>query len=251
MPTEEPVVSAEQPHERPAVEQTAVHPAAVPAQQAYAPIEEDDWLDEAEDLPRRPRRRLLGAGGNPIFLALLSLLLIACGFIGGVLVEKGETSSSSSTGSAASGLASRFRALRAGASGTGASSTSGGSPSSSSGFARPTAGTVAFLAGSTLYVTTSEGNTVKVKTSPGTTVTKSVKATVNGIHPGETVTVTGEAGSGGAVSAESITVGSSAGGGLAGLFGASGGAGGRGAGTGAAGTGGGAAGAGQSLFGSG
>jgi hypothetical protein len=250
MPPEEPVVSAEQPHERPAVEQTAVNSAAVGAHDAYEPIDEDDWLDEPEELPRRPRRRLLGAGGNPIFLALLGLLLIACGFIGGVLIEKGETSSSSPTGSAASSLASRFRALRGGAAGAGASA-AGGSSGSSSGFARPTAGTVSFLSGDTLYVTTSEGNTVKVTTSPGTTVTKSVKTSVSGIHPGETVTVTGEAGTGGAVSAESISVGSAAGGGLAALFG---GAGGSGGGTGSAGRGGaasGGAGGGQALFGGG
>jgi hypothetical protein len=252
MPPEEPVVSAEQPDERaPTVEQSAVHPAAVSAHQTYEPIDEDDWLDEPEQLPRRPRRRLLGAGGDPIFLALLGLLLIACGFIGGVLVEKGETSSSSSAGSAASGLAARFRALRGGAAGAGASGAAGGSSGLSSGFARPTAGTVSFLAGNTLYVTTSEGNTVKVTTSPGTTVTKSVKTNVSGIHPGETVTVTGEAGTGGAVSAESISVGSGAGGGLAALFG---GAGGSGAGTGGAGRGGagsGGASGGQALFGGG
>ncbi len=44
-----------------------------------------------EELARRPRRRLLGTGGNPIPLALLGVLLIACGFIGGVLVEKGQS----------------------------------------------------------------------------------------------------------------------------------------------------------------
>jgi hypothetical protein len=250
MPPEEPVVSAEQPDERaPTVEQSAVHPAAVPAHDAYEPIDEDDWLEEPEELPRRPRRRLLGAGGNPIFLALLGLLLIACGFIGGVLIEKGETPSSSST-AGASGLASRFAALRGGTSSTGAKSAAA-SGSASSGFARPTAGTVSFLSGNTLYVTTSEGNTVKVTTSPGTTVTKSVKTSVSGIHPGETVTVTGEAGTGGAVSAESISVGSAAGGGLAALFGGSGGSGG---GTGSAGRGGaasGGAGGGQALFGGG
>ena len=79
------------------------------------------------------------------------------------------------------------------------------------GFTRPTAGTVAYLAGSTLYVTNAEGNTVKVTTSPATSVTKTVKASVKGIHPGETVTVTGASGANGAVSAESISVGSGGG----------------------------------------
>ena len=65
---------------------------------AYEPIEDgDEWLEEPAELPRRPRRRLLG----PIPLALLGVLLVACGFIGGVLVEKGQGSSSSSGGAAA------------------------------------------------------------------------------------------------------------------------------------------------------
>jgi len=186
----------------------------MPEQQPMPQQEPDEWLEEREELPRRPRRRLLGTGGSPVFLGLLCVLLIACGFIGGVLVEKGETSSGSGTGSAtASSLASRFRSLRAGA---GAPSSSAGA-GSSSGFARPTAGTVAYLAGSTLYVTDAEGNTVKVTTSAATSVTKTVKASVKGIHPGETVTITGATGSNGTVSAGSISVGSS-GGGLAALF---------------------------------
>jgi hypothetical protein len=193
--------------------------------------QQEEWLDEPpeSELPPRPRRRLL----TPIPLALLGVLLIACGFIAGVLVEKGQSSSSSS-GSGASGLASRFAALRAGASGAaGTSGTSDtgaragaaagdfGGASGPRGFTRPTAGTVAYLDGSTLYVTNAEGNTVKVTTSAGTTVNKTVKSAVKSIRPGETVTITGETGSGGAISAEEISVGSS-GGGLAALFGSSG-----------------------------
>jgi hypothetical protein len=219
----------------------AAHYAAVvePSTAAYEPVEDDaQWLEEPEELPRRPRRRLL----TPLPLALLAVLLIACGFIGGVLVEKGESSSSSSspagTGSA---LASRLRAL-AGTRGAGAAS-SNGSPSSAGGFARPTAGTVAYLLGSTLYVTNSEGNTIKVTTSPGTTVTKSVKSTVPAIHPGETVTIAGSTDSSGAVTAESITVGSSGASAFSGLFGGSGGSG--------SGSSTGGASGGQSLFGNG
>jgi flagellar hook assembly protein FlgD len=88
---------------------------------------------------------------------------------------------------------------------------------------------VAYLDGSTLYVTNAEGNTVKVTTSAGTTVNKTVKSDVKSIHPGETVTITGETGSGATISAESINVGSG-GGGLAALFGGSGGRGGSGSG---------------------
>ena len=181
----------------------------------------DEWLDEPEEA-RRPRRRLL----TPLPLALAGVLLIACGFIGGVLVEKGESSSSSAAGSSGSGLAARFAALRGGAAGAGTGSTAATGASSrtaaAGGFTRPTAGTVAYLDGPTLYVTDAEGNTVKVSTSPATTVTKSVKADVTGIHPGETVTVTGATGANGAVTAESISVGAT-GGGLGALFGRGGG----------------------------
>jgi hypothetical protein len=187
--------------------------------------EQDDWSQD-EELPTRPRRRLLGVGANRLALSLLGVLLIACGFVGGVLVEKGQGSSSSAgagAGAGAVGFASRLRALRASAgSGSGSSPASAASPSGA-GFTRPTAGTVAYLAGDTLYLTTSEGNTVKVTTSPSTSVTKTVKASVNGIHPGEAVTITGATAANGSVSAETISVGSS--GGLAALFGAGGGAG--------------------------
>jgi hypothetical protein len=211
---------------------------------AYQPIDDqDEWLQEAE-LPSRPRRRII----SPIPLALLGLLLVACGFIAGVLVEKGQSSSSSPAGSAAS-LASRLAALRsgaAGAAGSAAASLLGGAGSGGGagagarlgpgGNGGATAGSVAYISGDTLYVTTAEGNTVKVTTSAGTAVTTTVKANVPGIHPGETVLVTGTPGANGAISAESIRVGGGLGGGLRVLFGGSAGGGGRGAGGGGRGT---------------
>ncbi len=194
-----------------------------PPAPAHEPEEEDDRLydrDEPEELPPRPRRRVL----RPIPLALLAALLIAGGFIAGVEVQKGEETSSATTGA---GVASRIAGLRgAGTTGAGAGSSktstgggaAGGFAGTGGGGARPTIGTVAYLAGSTLYVTNAEGNTVKVNTSAATNVSKTVKSEVKGIHPGETVTITGVAGSSGVVSAESVSVGSSAGG-LAALFG--------------------------------
>jgi hypothetical protein len=207
-------------------EQPTVHDPAVqePPALAYEPTEEEDeWLDELDEpdeLPPRPRRRLL----TPIPLALLGVLLIAGGFIGGVSVQKGQEISSGSSGGAGASLASRFAALRGGgASSTGkaaAGGAAGGFPGAGGGGARPTTGTVAYLAGNTLYVTNSEGNTVKVNTSPSTSVTKTVTTKVKSIHPGETVSVTGATSSSGAVTAESVSVGSSTGG-LASLFGGS------------------------------
>jgi hypothetical protein len=216
-------------------------PAAAP--EPYVSSGDDAWARAPlEELPPRPRRRLLGTGGNPIFLSLLGVLLIACGFIGGVLVEKGQTSSSS--GSGAAGLASRFAALRgaAGAGSTnssaaGATSGAAGSGSTSGGAAGgggfagrfgglggATIGEVSYVSGNTLYVTNAEGDTVKITTSPASSITKTVKSDVHGIHPGETVVVRGSKGADGAVSAESISV-SAAGltsGGLGALFGGGG-----------------------------
>jgi hypothetical protein len=187
--------------------------------------------DDYQELPPRPRRRLL----TPIPIALLGVLLLACGFIGGVLVEKGQTPSSSGTN--ASGAASRLAGLRS--SGSADPSGFAGRFGGLGGAGGATIGEVSYISGSTLYVTNAEGNTIKVTTSPAATITKTVKSDVHGIHPGETVVVRGTKGSGGAVSAESISVsaagvGLGGGGGLGALFGGGsagrGGAGGGGAG---------------------
>jgi hypothetical protein len=175
----------------------------------------DGWFDEPEELPRRPRGRLLA----PLPVTLLCVLLTACGFIGGVLVEKGQEGSASSGGSGAAGLAGRFAALRsaAGRSGAGLGAGAGTAGAGSAGAA--TTGQVAFVQGSTLYVTNSSGNTIKVKTSAASTVTKTVSGTVHSIRPGEEVVISGTTASNGTVTAESIRVGGGAASGLAGLFG--------------------------------
>jgi hypothetical protein len=187
----------------------------------YEPAEEqdDEWLDEPEELPRRPRRRLLA----PVPLALLAALLIACGFIGGVLVEKGQGGTTSASGAASSGLASRFAALKGAAPGAGAgagASSAAGSGSKGGAGAFPglggsgsggvTTGEVAYVRGNTLYVTDSQGNTVKVNASAGSKVTKTVSTKAQSIHPGSTVVVLGSKASNGSISATSITVSSAA-----------------------------------------
>ena len=48
--------------------------------------------------------------------------------------------------------------------------------------------------------------------APGASITKTVKASIKGIHPGETVVVAGTSGSDGAIAASSIRIGSAAGG---------------------------------------
>ncbi|HEX3392365.1 MAG TPA: hypothetical protein VHS55_07355 [Solirubrobacteraceae bacterium] len=204
------------------------------------------------ELPPRPRRRLF----SPLPIALLCVLLTACGFIGGVLVEKGQGSStSSSSAGGAGGFASRLAALRsgaAGATGSARGASAGGGAASLFAGGGATIGQVAYTSGHTLYVTDSEGNTVKVTTSAASTVTKTVKSDVKAIHPGETVIVTGSASASGAVKADSIRVSeASAGGALGALFGGGGGGGhgSREAGGGASGGGGTGGGEGPVLFG--
>ena len=181
-----------------------------------------DWL-ASEELPPRPRRRLL----SPLPVALLLVLMLACGFIAGVLVQKHQGSASASGG--ASAFAGRFAALRGaagGSSGTGsrasgAPATSGtqgsalGLPGATGGSA--TVGEVSFVRGSTLYVTDAEGGTVKVL-AKGATVSKTVSTSAHAIHPGETVIVSGSKATSGAIQAQTIRVGST-GGGLGSLFG--------------------------------
>lgn len=193
---------------------------------AYDTEPEDEWLEEPEELPRRPRRKLLA----PVPVTLFVVLLLACAFFAGVEVEKHQTSSGTSAGltSGLAALRSRLGAAgkstsssTAGSSGAGFAGAGGGSFSSASGGGFPgagglaggglTTGEVSFASGNTLYVASSEGNTVKVSVPAGTKVTKTVTTDVNGIHPGDTVVVRGSQNKNGSVSASSITV-SSAGG---------------------------------------
>jgi hypothetical protein len=189
------------------------------------PAERDGWLEEAQELPPRPRRRVLA----PLPLALLAALAIACGFIAGVLVEKGQSGGSTAVAGSGGAFASRLAALRGSTGSGGAGSAVASSSSTGSGTAAGTAATssptnagglgggagasatvgqVAYVDKGMLYVTTSEGNTVKVTASSGASVTKTVKASIKAIHPGETVVVAGTSSAGGAVSASSIRIGS-------------------------------------------
>jgi hypothetical protein len=206
-------MSDEQPTLSHPIVESVETPPEEPAGADFDPLaEEDDWGDEPGQ-PRRPRGRLLA----PIPVALLAILLLACGFFAGVEVEKGQTSSSSS--GAPAGLASGLAALQGGSSkaagaGTPTAATGSGAPSGFPGAAAGggggiTTGEVAYVRGNTLYVTDSEGNTVKVLSSAGASVTKTVTTKARKIHPGETVLIRGTTGKDGVLSASSISVSSS------------------------------------------
>jgi hypothetical protein len=182
-------------------------PATAPDERAI-----DDAELEPVELPPRPRRRrLLGAGGNLVQIALLGVLVSASGFIGGVLVEKGQASTSSTaSGGPASGLTSGLAASRGPTARSGLLGRRAG--------AGATIGEVTYISGNTLYVSDFEGNTVKVKTSAASAITKTVKTRVHDIRPGETVIVRGTRDASGAVNAESVSVSGAGGGTLGTLF---------------------------------
>jgi hypothetical protein len=163
---------------------------------------EEDWYPELEELPQRPRRKLI----TPMTVTLALVLFAACGFIGGVLVQKGQASGTPTTGGG-SGLASRFAAAASGASGAsgtaGFASRFGGLFGGAGGGGA--SGTVSSISGSTLYVTETSGNTVAVVTTPESKITKSESVKSGAIHPGDSIVVEGITGSSGTITASSVT----------------------------------------------
>jgi hypothetical protein len=139
---------------------------------------EEEWEGPGmgEELPPRPRNRLLA----PLPLALIAVLLIAGGFLVGVLVQKESEGSGTPAG-----LPSGFPSL-SGAEGGGAlpSFSGGGSQSAVS-------GTVASVDGRTIYVKGSEGSTVAVRVEDGSKVSRNSSVGVKQIRPGDSVVVQG------------------------------------------------------------
>jgi len=187
---------------------------------------DDDWIEEpdelaaAPELPLRPRRRL-----TPLTGGLLAVLLVALGFVGGVLVQKGQSGSSAAGSGGGSG---RLAALLASARGGAGGARGGGLFGGAGGGAGATFGTVATVDGDTLYVTDAQGDTLKVTAAKGATVTRSVDSSVRAIRPGSTVIVQGAAQRGAivATSIRATPAGAGGGFGLGGAAAAGGGAGG-------------------------
>ena len=149
-----------------------------------------DWLDdEHEELPPRPRRKLVTRGR----LALLGVLVAACGFTGGVLVQKSQQDDA-----AAGGLPAGIPDLSALGAGAGPGGAAGAG-------ATATAGEVANVKGKTLYVTTADGNTVAVRVTRSATVTRTANSGIRKVRPGDSVVVQGPKKASGAVQATSVS----------------------------------------------
>ena len=168
---------------------------------------EEEWDGEEQETlarPGRPRRQLF----NRRSAILLALVVGVTGFYVGVRVEKGQLSSSSSTGLS---LPSSLPLLAgSGASSRGATGTSSGSRSSLSGLGAfggggTSIGTVSNINGKTIYISDTSGNTVKVRLSSASKITKSLTVGKKAVRPGDSVVIRGAKSSNGTLSATSIS----------------------------------------------
>ena len=135
----------------------------------------EEYLSDAPDLPIRPRRKLV----TPTTIALLLIFVAALGFAGGILVQRGQGTSTSN-----SAATTGFPPGRTGA--TGNAFTRGGGAGGGT-----TIGTVSTVSGKKLYVSTVAGGTVEVEVTGVSKITKSKPAKVRAIHPGDSVVVSG------------------------------------------------------------
>jgi hypothetical protein len=165
-------------------------------------VYEEPLDDEVEPgLPPRPRRRLL----NRWTAGLGVILIAALGFIGGVLVQKGQGSSTSGQGQAAGFPGGGFRQAAGGGGAAGGL----------------TIGTISDKHGPFVYVKTSDGTVIKVRTTANSKITRTATSSRRRLHPGDTVIVQGATSSSGVVRAMRITAtASDAGGGFPGGAGA-------------------------------
>jgi hypothetical protein len=176
------------------------------------PIELDDDLVPITDIEPDPalvdelqRRRAV----TPLTRSLLVLVIAGGAFLGGVLVERSQvktTSSSALPSGVPANIAALFGGARTSTTVAGADGTTGASS---------TFGTVKLVDGTNVYVSDAQGNIVKVTTNATTKITTSQPASITKLKPSTSVIVQGTKAADGTVSATSISQ-SSAGGGLGG-----------------------------------
>ncbi|MDX6208524.1 MAG: hypothetical protein QOE24_915 [Frankiales bacterium] len=147
---------------------------------------------------RRPSSRLV----------LTCLILVAVGYLGGVLEAKhrGTTSASAGAGAAAGGR-------------TGAAPTAAGAAPTGTGQSN-VVGTVKLVDGSTIYLTEANGSVVKVTTSGTTKLSVSATGSAKDLKAGSTIVVTGPTDASGTINATAVTQSQSRTGGAPGAAGA-------------------------------
>jgi len=163
----------------------------------------DDELVPVEDIVADPtlvtelrRRRAI----TPVTRALLVIVLAAGAFLGGVLVQKSQTKSTS-TSAPPAGVPANIAALFGGATTT----TVAGSGGSATATATQTFGTIKLVDGKNVYVSDAQGNVTKVATNGSTKITVNQNAAVNKLKPSTSVIVQGTRGSDGTITATSVS----------------------------------------------
>ncbi|MFN8172035.1 MAG: DUF5666 domain-containing protein [Candidatus Nanopelagicales bacterium] len=180
--------------------------AAVALEPVMEPLSDDNDEDLASLLAKREHAR-----PNRATWALLALIVLAVGFVGGAFAQSKWGTSSSSTGgmpdfSAMSGAATGGQAsgVTTGSSGQGSAQSGGQGGFGGGGM---TFGTIASVDGNTLTVTDSSGKTITVAVPSSATVTANQEVSLAELAAGDTVIVRGETGDDGTITATSVTEG--------------------------------------------
>jgi hypothetical protein len=171
----------------------------------------DPFADDlSEQLAAREPRRYFSRA-----TAILAALVLATGgFLAGAQVQKHWGVSSGTTAAGAGAGAGNNAAAGAGFAGGGQRAGRGGqngtaAPGASTGTqgatSNTTTGTVKYVDGTTIYVTTPDGQTVTVRTTPSTAVSVSQKGALTDLAVGAQVTVEGAPGDAGVVNATKLT----------------------------------------------
>lgn len=182
-------------------------PDAGPADPPGDPVEPgssagDD--DLAALLARREKAR-----PNRWTWALVGLLLVAVGFVGGAVVQKSFGSSSTTRSGFAGGFPSGGFTRSGETAGGTASETDAGGLAPPAGV---TFGTVKLVDGTNLYVEDRSGQTIKVQVPDTATVTAPREVPLSDFAAGTTVVIRGEAAADGVITATSVSEGGGGGG---------------------------------------
>ena len=156
------------------------------------------WRPPAEELDSELAPRAAGRQVAVVTAALATVVVAVAAFASGVLVQRHQDGTSTTTAATARGFP------RTGSAG-GPRVGGDGQPRA---FGAPVSGTVVSVTGSgTLTVQKSDGSEVTVKVPDGVTVTKSTSAPLTSLAKGSTVSVLGSTGSDGTVTARTVVEG--------------------------------------------
>jgi hypothetical protein len=168
-----------------------------------------------DDLGKELRTRAPRASLSRTTMALAGSVLIVAGFIGGVIVQKNWGVNTSARGNgganalanaAANGGFSGFGNRGNGGGGNGGTNAgTTGVTGTSAGAGAVTTGTVKLVDGTTIYLTTANGDVITVKTTGTTAVKLEQSGALKDIPVGATVSVQGTADTDGIVTATQVT----------------------------------------------